>query len=126
MSAKLISLKNLNFAKYLNYVRNSTVISKTELKFSDRYSKKFNCNVWLKREDSQSVRSFKIRGAFCKIMEEMQKRSDVSPPPMIVTASAGNHAQGVALTCKRYFSITFFCILFYIQCTEHLLLRKMQ
>ncbi|WP_378187289.1 threonine ammonia-lyase [Aquimarina sp. W85] len=62
-----------------------------------RYSKVYNCNVLLKREDLQQVRSYKIRGAFNKISsltKEEQKRG-------VVCASAGNHAQGVAFTCQK-------------------------
>lgn len=68
----------------------------TSLSPSYRYSERFNANVFLKREDLQQVRSYKIRGAYNKIssltMEESQKG--------VVCASAGNHAQGVALSCK--------------------------
>ena len=59
-------------------------------------STKYNCNVYLKREDLQVVRSFKIRGAYNMIRSltpaEMEKG--------IVCASAGNHAQGVAFSCN--------------------------
>ena len=68
----------------------------TPLNISIRYSKKFNAEVLLKREDLQQVRSYKIRGAYNKIssLNEEQKAKGV------VCASAGNHAQGVALSCK--------------------------
>ncbi len=59
-------------------------------------SKQFESNILFKREDLQSVRSYKIRGAYNKI-------SSLSSTEMengIVCASAGNHAQGVALSCK--------------------------
>lgn len=59
-------------------------------------SEKYGCNVYLKREDLQVVRSFKIRGAYNMIRslpeEKLQKG--------VVCASAGNHAQGVAYSCK--------------------------
>lgn len=68
----------------------------TPLGHSLRYSKLFGATVLLKREDLQQVRSYKIRGAYNKISalvsEEAQKG--------VVCASAGNHAQGVALSCK--------------------------
>lgn len=70
------------------------VIKKTPLELNERLSRKYNCKVYLKREDLQSVRSFKIRGAFNKIIN-----SDIRNG--IVCASAGNHAQGVALTCGK-------------------------
>src|SRR5258708_3782371 len=68
---------------------------KTPLQFSKRLSKKYNANVYIKREDLQEVRSFKIRGAYNKISsltDEEKKRG-------VVCASAGNHAQGVAYSC---------------------------
>lgn len=60
-------------------------------------SKKYECNIMLKREDMQVVRSFKIRGAYnkmCNLSQEELTRG-------IVCASAGNHAQGVAFACKK-------------------------
>ena len=68
----------------------------TPLSQSLRYSKQFNANVFLKREDLQQVRSYKIRGAYNKISS---LTSDISESG-VVCASAGNHAQGVALSCK--------------------------
>ncbi|MGE0562323.1 MAG: threonine ammonia-lyase IlvA [Flavobacteriales bacterium] len=59
-------------------------------------SKQHEANVYLKREDLQQVRSYKIRGAFNKI-------HSLSPEQLksgVVCASAGNHAQGVAFSCK--------------------------
>ncbi|MDO8497772.1 MAG: threonine ammonia-lyase IlvA [bacterium] len=68
------------------------VIQKTPLQFSKRLSNTYHAKVYIKREDLQEVRSFKIRGAFNKmssLTEEEKKRG-------VVSASAGNHAQGVA------------------------------
>jgi threonine dehydratase len=73
------------------------VISKTPLVFSPRLSKKYNCEVWLKREDLQVVRSYKIRGAY----NLMCQLSPVQKKQGVVCASAGNHAQGVALACAK-------------------------
>ncbi|MEM9648116.1 MAG: threonine ammonia-lyase [Bacteroidota bacterium] len=73
------------------------VASETPLQQSIRYSKKYNANILLKREDLQRVRSYKIRGAFNKISslsEEELKHG-------VVCASAGNHAQGVAFACNH-------------------------
>ena len=44
------------------------IIIKTPLEYNNRLSRKFNCNVFFKREDLQIVRSFKIRGAYNKII----------------------------------------------------------
>ncbi len=68
----------------------------TSLSPSFRYSEHFKANILFKREDLQQVRSYKIRGAYNKI-------SSLSPAQSkngVVCASAGNHAQGVALSCK--------------------------
>src|SRR5579859_1307095 len=71
------------------------VVSQTPLQKSKRLSTLFGANIYIKREDLQEVRSFKIRGAYNKIRlltnEEQQRR--------VVCASAGNHAQGVAYSC---------------------------
>lgn len=72
------------------------VVAKTPLQLSKRLSEKYGATVYLKREDLQEVRSFKIRGAYNKmatLTEEEKKKG-------VVCASAGNHAQGVALSCS--------------------------
>ena len=72
------------------------VVIKTPLQFSINLSDKYQASVYLKREDLQQVRSYKIRGAYNKIshLDEVQKGRG------IVCASAGNHAQGVAYSCQ--------------------------
>eukprot|EP01083_Nonionella_stella_P036220 98847_1 len=97
-SNRVLSNLQKNFGRYMDYVKQSDVIYKTDLIYNQRLSNKYGCNLFFKREDLQSVRSFKIRGAYCKIMENVKPGSKNNP--VIVTASAGNHAQGVALTCK--------------------------
>lgn len=72
------------------------VASVTPLTPNLNYSKKLGCNLLLKREDLQIVRSYKIRGAYNKI----SSLSEDELAKGIVCASAGNHAQGVALSCK--------------------------
>ncbi|MEM9895112.1 MAG: threonine ammonia-lyase IlvA [Bacteroidota bacterium] len=73
------------------------VVAFTPLLENLNYSSRIGANVFLKREDLQPVRSYKIRGAFNKLAslkaEEIEKG--------IVCASAGNHAQGVALSCEK-------------------------
>lgn len=72
------------------------VVRRTPLQLDPTLSAKYDCKVYLKREDLQVVRSFKIRGAYNMIRslgkEELEKG--------IVCASAGNHAQGVAFSCN--------------------------
>ncbi len=70
---------------------------RTPLVRSDRLSRKYDAQVYLKREDLQVVRSYKIRGAYNFI-------SGLSPQSLaagVVCASAGNHAQGVAWSCRH-------------------------
>lgn len=72
------------------------IASITPLMQNLNYSNLYQANILFKREDLQQVRSYKIRGAY-------NKMSSLSMPEIengIVCASAGNHAQGVALSCK--------------------------
>jgi threonine dehydratase len=71
------------------------VVMKTPLQASKRLSERYGASVFIKREDMQEVRSFKIRGAYNKIAA--LSAGDRKRP--VVCASAGNHAQGVALAC---------------------------
>ena len=61
-----------------------------------RFSQEYCCKMLFKREDLQQVRSYKIRGAYNKI----SSLSNEETKGGIICASAGNHAQGVALSCK--------------------------
>jgi threonine dehydratase len=73
------------------------VVTRTPLEPNARLSSRVDARVWLKREDLQTVRSYKVRGAYNFIVqldEETRARG-------VVCASAGNHAQGVAYACRR-------------------------
>ncbi|MER6666380.1 threonine ammonia-lyase IlvA [Amycolatopsis japonica] len=73
------------------------VVTRTPLEPNERLSARVDARVWLKREDLQTVRSYKIRGAYNFIVQldaEHRERG-------VVCASAGNHAQGVAYACRR-------------------------
>lgn len=72
------------------------VIVRTPLQLDAVLSARYGCNVYLKREDLQIVRSFKIRGAYNMI----RSLSEEDRAKGIVCASAGNHAQGVAYSCR--------------------------
>ncbi len=73
------------------------VVVRTPLQYNHHLSEKYGAEVYLKREDLQVVRSYKLRGAFNKICSlSPEERANG-----VVCASAGNHAQGVALSCKR-------------------------
>ncbi|MBP6398233.1 MAG: threonine ammonia-lyase IlvA [Saprospiraceae bacterium] len=73
----------------------SSVISPSPLIYNQRLSQKYQAHIWLKREDTLPVRSFKIRGAFNKMSTMGRDQLSLG----IVCASAGNHAQGVAYSC---------------------------
>lgn len=73
------------------------IATKTPLDWAAKLSSQVGCKVYLKREDLQPVHSFKLRGAYNKISQLTQKER-VSG---VIAASAGNHAQGVALAAKR-------------------------
>ena len=73
------------------------IINETPLAYNRTASEKYDANILFKREDLQQVRSYKIRGAYNK----MASLSNSELEQGIVCASAGNHAQGVALACNK-------------------------
>ena len=86
--------------KYLDLIAKSKVYDvaeKTPISFAANLSSKLKNDIFLKREDMQPIFSFKIRGAYNKIVNltTQQKQRGV------IAASAGNHAQGVANACKK-------------------------
>lgn len=73
------------------------VVNRTPLTFNHNLSRKYSCEVYLKREDLQVVRSYKLRGAY----NMMSSLSADELHRGVVCASAGNHAQGFAYSCKK-------------------------
>ncbi|HGA1469258.1 TPA: threonine ammonia-lyase IlvA, partial [Streptococcus suis] len=73
------------------------VVVRTPLDYSRYLSEKYGATIYLKRENEQRVRSFKIRGAYYAISQ----LTDDEKSRGVVCASAGNHAQGVAYTCQE-------------------------
>jgi threonine dehydratase len=71
------------------------VVSTTPLERNPRLSEALGAQVWLKREDLQTVRSYKVRGAYNLIAQ----LDDDARAAGVVAASAGNHAQGLAYAC---------------------------
>ena len=73
------------------------VVYRTPLQRNQVLSERYQANIYLKREDLQIVRSYKLRGAYNKInnLDSEQLKNGV------VGASAGNHAQGLAFSCKH-------------------------
>lgn len=74
-----------------------SVVLKTPLQYHRKLSDKFKAEIYLKREDLQVVRSYKLRGAYNLI----QSLTAEERAHGVVCASAGNHAQGVAFSCKK-------------------------
>ena len=77
--------------------RISSVIAATPLQYSPRLSELTGAKIFLKREDLQDVRSYKIRGAYNAMVQLSQSQREAG----VVAASAGNHAQGVAYACRQ-------------------------
>ncbi|KAA6441371.1 threonine ammonia-lyase [Dyadobacter flavalbus] len=73
------------------------VINHTPIFYNAHLSEQYQANIYLKREDLQTVRSYKIRGAYNK----MASMSAEELTAGVVCASAGNHAQGVAYACRK-------------------------
>ncbi|MGR3807137.1 L-threonine ammonia-lyase [Pasteurella testudinis DSM 23072] len=89
-----------NGNEYLRAVLTSNiydVVEVTPLQKMEKLSQRFGNNIYIKREDRQPVNSFKIRGAYAMIagLSNEQKAAGV------IAASAGNHAQGVALSAQK-------------------------
>lgn len=73
------------------------VVKHTPLEYNAGLSEKYACELYLKREDLQIVRSYKLRGAYNMISQLTEEELGLG----IVCASAGNHAQGVAFSCDK-------------------------
>ncbi len=73
------------------------VVTRTPLQLNLNLSRKYDCKVYLKREDLQLVRSYKLRGAYNMISRLPKEQLDRG----VVCASAGNHAQGFAYSCRQ-------------------------
>ena len=76
--------------------RISGVVTRSPLQFSERLSEATGATVYLKREDLQAVRSYKVRGAF-NLMAQLSPEELAAG---VVCSSAGNHAQGFAMACR--------------------------
>lgn len=96
MTGNLVTLNPFDLDIEAASLKLRQVVKHTPLIYNASLSKKYECAVYLKREDLQIVRSYKLRGAYNMIssLSETQKATGV------VCASAGNHAQGFAYSCK--------------------------
>jgi threonine dehydratase len=88
-------LQGLSFDKASERLKETVI--KTPLQLNANLSAKYHCRVYLKREDLQVVRSYKIRGAFNMMSTLAPEQLDRG----VVCASAGNHAQGFAYSCSK-------------------------
>ncbi len=88
---------NIDYLKKILTARVYDVATETPLELAPALSQRLNNQIYFKREDMQSVFSFKIRGAYNK----MAQLSDAERKRGVICASAGNHAQGVALSAAR-------------------------
>ncbi|MBV9960841.1 MAG: threonine ammonia-lyase IlvA [Parafilimonas sp.] len=95
MSTSTGTKNNFDFKIAAQRLKN--VVKRTPLQLNENLSRKYKCNVYLKREDLQVVRSYKIRGAY----NLMKSLSTEQLQKGVVCASAGNHAQGFAYSCKK-------------------------
>jgi threonine dehydratase len=93
MTKKWVQLEDILIA----YQQLKDIVAHTPLQKNERLSEKYECNVYLKREDLQHVRSFKLRGAYYKVKSLTAGELENG----VVCASAGNHAQGVAYACRH-------------------------
>lgn len=95
MQQSIITTPTLDFQSAKERLKK--VVNRTPLTYNHNLSRKYQCDVFLKREDLQVVRSYKLRGAYNMMsslpQEQLQKG--------VVCASAGNHAQGFAYSCKK-------------------------
>lgn len=79
------------------YKRLKGIVKHTPLEFNQRLSDRYGCQIYLKREDLQVVRSYKLRGAYNMISQLSAGQLSRG----VVCASAGNHAQGFAFSCRK-------------------------
>lgn len=89
----LVSLAEIQAA----YTRLRDVVLHTPLQRNANLSEIYGANIWLKREDLQVVRSYKLRGAYNRISQLLPEEAQRG----VTCASAGNHAQGVAYSCHK-------------------------
>jgi threonine dehydratase len=81
-----------------NKLDKNKIIKPTNLIYSDYFSEKYGATVYLKPENLQNSGSYKIRGSFNK-MDKLMEEIEIKH---VVTASAGNHAQGLASAAKNF------------------------
>jgi len=93
MTSKLLQEYN----RLIQASRVYELVKETPMQPMERLSKRLNQHIYLKREDMHPVFSFKIRGAYNLISSLSQQKKEAG----VITVSAGNHAQGVALAAQK-------------------------
>ena len=88
---------NINYIKEINESRVYDVATRTPISLLNKMSLQYGNEIYLKREDLQPIFSFKCRGAYNKISSLSHEERALG----IIAASAGNHAQGVALSASK-------------------------
>ncbi|KAM4084190.1 hypothetical protein ACJW30_08G114700 [Castanea mollissima] len=89
--------KDINYLNEILLSKVYDVAVETPLEYASKLSEKLDVHIWLKREDLQPVFSFKLRGAYnmmAKLSREQLRKG-------VICCSAGNHAQGVALSAQK-------------------------
>ncbi|KAK4607639.1 hypothetical protein RGQ29_001463 [Quercus rubra] len=89
--------KGINYLNEILLSKVYDVAVETPLEYASKLSEKLDVHIWLKREDLQPVFSFKLRGAYnmmAKLSREQLRKG-------VICCSAGNHAQGVALSAQK-------------------------
>ena len=100
MNSEGIKAMNSNMTDYLKRTLEARIydlVVETPLQKAPLISQQINNEVFIKREDMQPIFSFKLRGAYNKLLQLTQKQRDAG----VVAASAGNHAQGLALSSRH-------------------------
>jgi threonine dehydratase len=95
MSQVITSVNPLNILDAA--VKLKPVVNRTPLSYSATLSRRYNADIYLKREDMQIVRSYKLRGAY-NMISSLDKEVLAKG---VTCASAGNHAQGFAYACRQ-------------------------
>lgn len=92
-----MTISTLKIDSLAAYERLKKVVIRTQLVYNQNLSTKYGCRILLKREDQQIVRSYKLRGAYNMMSNLTAKQLENGA----VCASAGNHAQGFAYSCRK-------------------------
>ncbi|CAO2824115.1 unnamed protein product [Amaranthus hypochondriacus] len=97
LDSEVVSAASMEYLTNILLSKVYDVAVESPLQLAEKLSERLGTNVWLKREDLQPVFSFKLRGAYnmmVKLPKEQLERG-------VICSSAGNHAQGVALSAKK-------------------------